>query len=59
VGECYSGAEIASFFEPDDRLVGARLQEMCASNREIPVAVEGIARTKADDLLLECDRFVD
>jgi hypothetical protein len=32
---------------------------MCVANREIPVAVEGIAGTKAADLLLECNRFID
>jgi hypothetical protein len=39
----YSWAEAAPLFEPDDSLVGARLQQIRLSNRVIAVAVEGIA----------------
>ena len=41
----------ARFFEPDDRLVGARLQQMREPDPVIPIADAGIAGAEADGLL--------
>src|SRR5215813_11724605 len=38
----------ARLFEPDDRLVGARLKQMRQPNRIVPKAEVGITRTEAD-----------
>src|SRR5215471_8279690 len=48
----------ARFFEPDDCLVDARLQQMRPANRPIPKGDDGIARAEADGPLHERDYFL-
>src|SRR5271167_1924165 len=45
----------ARFFEPQDRLISARLRQMHAPNPRIIFADEGIAGTEADGLFYERD----
>jgi len=53
---CRHGA--ARFFEPDDRVVGARLQQMYSPNQEVPVSDVGIAGIEANGLLGDRDHLV-
>lgn len=46
---------ITRLFEPRDRLVSARLQQVNVSKVLIPVAYERVARTQAECLLLQWD----
>ena len=50
---------VARLFAPDDRLVGARLQQMHAPDPAIEKADLGIARTEPDGLLLGRDQLLD
>jgi hypothetical protein len=45
-------------FEPQDRLVGARLQQMDEPNPKIPTGDLGVAGAEPDGLLLERDYFL-
>jgi hypothetical protein len=49
---------IARFFEPADRLLGARLQQMDRPDQLIPVSDPGVAGATAQGLLLERDHLV-
>src|SRR6202011_1226771 len=51
-------SSVARLFEPEDGLVGARLQQMHAPNLVIPKAKEGIAGAEADGFLYERDRLL-
>ena len=53
------GIEIARLFEPRDRLVGARLQQMDDANPEIPDTEQIIARAETDGLLVQRDCILD
>src|SRR6516165_10060254 len=48
---------VACSFEPRDRLVGARLQQIYVPNRAIKMADAGVAGTEPDGLLLKRDYF--
>jgi len=48
----------ARLFEPDDRLVGARLQQMHHSDSTVPGADIGVAGTKPYGLLHERGHFL-
>ena len=54
----YGGNGRARSFEPEDRVVGARLQQMRSANLAVPPADARIAGAKADGLLRERDRLV-
>src|SRR6266446_7588074 len=45
-------------FEPDDRVVQPRLQQIYFAGSDISHPNEGIARAQANELLLECDRVL-
>ena len=49
---------VARFFEPDDRLVGVRLQEMHGSNQVIERPNDRITRAEANGLLHQQDHLV-
>src|ERR1700730_300295 len=49
---------IACPFQPDDRLVGARLQQMNVPDPRIPISYVGVAGAEADGLLLGRDRLL-
>ena len=46
-------------FQPEDRLVNPRLQQVDHADPPIPIRQPRIARTEADRLLLRRDRFLD
>jgi hypothetical protein len=54
----YGGSGRARLFKPDDRLVGARLQQMHSPDLGVPPADAGIARAETDGLFRERDRLV-
>ena len=54
----YTGQGATCLFEPVDRLVGLRLQQMHGSNQEIERANERIARAEANGLLHERGHLV-
>src|SRR6202044_3241569 len=56
-GMCRHGA--ACFFKPIDRLVDARLHQMCDPYPEEPLANFAIARTQPNGSLYERDHFLD
>ena len=51
-------SSVARLFEPDDRLVRVRLQQMHHPDLLIENADEGIAGAEPDGLLLERDRLL-
>jgi hypothetical protein len=53
---CRHGA--ARFFEPDDRVVGVRLQQTYSPNQDVPPGDVGIAGIEANGLLRERDHLV-
>src|ERR1700730_15721765 len=58
VNDRQSPIRAARLFEPDYRLLGARLQQMHHPDPPIPKADGRIAGTKPDALLLERDRLL-
>ena len=54
-----SGIGVAPFFEPDDRLVGARLPKIHRTYPSIAISDERIAGVEADCLLCERDDLID
>jgi hypothetical protein len=50
---------VARLFEPDDRLVGARLQQMHQSDGLVPDAELGIAGTEPNGSFYKRDRLID
>ena len=56
--EGYGRRGAARFFEPDDRLVGKRLQQMHSPDEVVPPTDSGIARAEANGLLDERDHLV-
>src|SRR6516164_2269085 len=55
----YTRQGVARFFEPHDRLVGVRLQQMYGTNEVAKRADAGITRAQANGLLHERDHLVD
>jgi hypothetical protein len=51
--------EVARLFEPRDRLVCARLQQMEDADPEIPDTQQVVAGAEADRLLVKRDRVLD
>jgi len=48
----------ARLFEPNNRLLGARLQQMNHANSPVPITDVGITRAEADGLLLGRKRLL-
>jgi hypothetical protein len=56
-GQCWIRS--ARLFEPEDRPVGARLQQMNATDPVLPEADELVAAAEADELLDERNYLID